>query len=224
MTMRPGNLAIGAGTVSLEVRWILPGSLDMTVTEWFAGFPSEAESREDAYFLDPGMDRLTVKVRAGRLLEVKAFGGSPGILEFGDRARGRMQYWQKWSVPVGPPAPGRADPDGSNPGGSNPGGWERVRKQRRTSRFSLAHGQITVPAGRWSGEARCAVELTEIRVHHQDWWSLGLEATGPRDLLGPVLLAAAGLVFTQPLPAGVDLGVRDSTSYAEWLGRSRRWA
>jgi hypothetical protein len=31
------------------------------------------------------------------------------------------------------------------------------------------------------------VELTGIRVHHQDWWSLGLEATGPADLLGPVL-------------------------------------
>ena len=219
MTMRPGDLVIGGGTLSLEVRWILPGSLNMAVAEWFAGFPSEAESREDAYFLDPGMDRLSVKVRGGRLLEVKAFGGSPGILEFGGRARGRMQYWRKWSVPVRPPVPGGADP-----GSADPGGWKRVRKQRRTSRFSLSDGQVAVPAGDPVGEPRCAVELTEIRVHHQDWWSLGLEATGSADLLGPVLLAAAGLVFTQPLPAGVDLGVQDSTSYAEWLGRSRRRA
>lgn len=219
MTMRPGDLVIGGGTLSLEVRWILPGSLDMAVAEWFAGFPSEAESREDAYFLDPGMDRLSVKVRGGRLLEVKAFGGSPGILESGGRARGRMQYWRKWSVPVRPPVPGGADLDGGDPAG-----WKRVRKQRRTSRFSLSDGQVTVPAGNLAGEPRCAVELTEIRVHHQDWWSLGLEATGPADLLGPVLLAAAGLVFTQPLPSGVDLGVQDSTSYAEWLGQSRRRA
>jgi hypothetical protein len=219
VTVRPGDLAIGGGTLSLEVRWILPGSLDMAVTEWFAGFPSEVESREDAYFLDPGMDRLTVKVRAGRLLEVKAFGGSPGILEFGGRDRGHMQYWRKWSVPVGPSASVSADP-----GGGDPDGWKRVRKQRRTSRFSLSDGQIAVPAGSRAGEPRCAVELTEIRVHHQDWWSLGLEATGPADLLGPVLLAAAELVFTQPLPSGVDLGVQDSTSYAEWLGRPRRRA
>ena len=203
--------------MSLEVRWILPGSLDTAVTEWFAGFPSEVESREDAYFLDPNMDRLSVKVRAGRLLEVKAFGGSPGILEFGGRPRGRMQYWRKWSVPVRPPAPGNGDP-----GGGDPGGWKRVRKQRRISRFSLSHGQLTVPARGRDGEPRCAVELTEIRVHHQDWWSLGLEATGPADLLGPVLGATAGLVFTQPLPSGVDLGVQDSTSYAEWLRRPRR--
>jgi hypothetical protein len=191
----------------------------MAVTEWFAGFPFEVESREDAYFLDPGMDRLSVKVRAGRLLEVKEFGGSPGILEFGGRARGRMQYWRKWSVPVRPPAPGSGIP-----GGGDPGGWKRVRKHRRISRFSLSHGQITVPAGDRAGEPRCAVELTEIRVHYQDWWSLGLEATGPADLLGPVFGEAAGLVFTQPLPSGVDFGVQDSTSYAEWLRRPRRWA
>ena len=209
--MTPGDLVIG-GTLSLEVRWILPGSPDAAVTEWFDGFASEAESREDAYFLDPDMDRLSVKVRAGRLLEVKAFGGSPGILAFDGRARGRMQYWRKWSVPFVPPSPGSCDP----------GGWKRVHKQRRTSRFSLTHGRILAPAPGRAGEPRCAVELTGIRVHQQDWWSLGLEATGPDELLGPVLGAAAALVFTQPLPSGVDLGVRDSTSYAEWLRRPRR--
>ena len=64
-------------------------------------------------------------------------------------------------------------------------------------------------------------ELTGIRVHHQDWWSLGLEATGPADLLSPVLGAAAAVVFTQPPLSGLDLGVQDSTSSAEWLRRSR---
>ena len=55
----PGRSVI-EGVFSLEVRWILPGSLDMAVAEWFAGFPSEVESREDAYLLDPdlGVSRL----------------------------------------------------------------------------------------------------------------------------------------------------------------------
>lgn len=208
--MTPGDLVIG-GTLSLEVRWILPGSPDAAVTEWFASFPSDVESREDAYFLDPDMDRLSVKIRASRLLEVKAFGGSPGILESGGRARAHMQYWRKWSVPFRPPSAGSCDPDG----------WKRVRKQRRTIRFSLTQGWITAPGGSRAGEPRCAVELTGIRVHHQDWWSLGLEATGPADLLSPVLGAAAAVVFTQPPLSGLDLGVQDSTSYAEWLRRSR---
>jgi hypothetical protein len=179
----------------------------MAVAEWFAGFPSEVESREDAYLLDPDLGGLSVKIRGGQILQVKAFGGSPGILELRGRARGRMQYWRKWSVPFGPPSSSGGDSEG----------WKRVRKQRRTSRFSLTHGRITASAGGRVGEPRCAVELTEIRVHHQDWWSLGLEATGPADLLRPVLGATAAFVFTQPLPSGADFRMQDSTSYAEWL-------
>ena len=32
-------------------------------------------------------------------------------------------------------------------------------------------------------ERGCEVELTEVRVGGQDWWTLGFEATGPADLL-----------------------------------------
>jgi hypothetical protein len=105
------------------------------------------------------------------------------------------------------PGPGYGDPDG----------WKLVRKQRRTSRFSLRHGQITAAAGFRAGEPRCAVELTEIRAHDQDWWSVCLEAAGPRDLLRPGLDAAAAVVFARPLPPGADLRLQDSMSYAEWL-------
>jgi hypothetical protein len=76
------------------------------------------------------------------------------------------------------------------------------------------------PAG---PQARCAVELTELRVEHvehQDWWSLGLEATGPAGALRHGLEATAALVFSGALPDGVDLRIDDSRSYADWL-RSR---
>jgi hypothetical protein len=63
------------------------------------------------------------------------------------------------------------------------------------------------------------VELTEVRTRGQDWWTLGLEATGPADLLPSELQATAALVFAQPLPAGVQPGLDHSRSYAEWLGR-----
>jgi hypothetical protein len=65
------------GLPSLEVRWIFPGQLDTAVAGWFPGSPPEAESREDAYLLDPGMGGLSVKVRAGQVLDVKMF-RSPG--------------------------------------------------------------------------------------------------------------------------------------------------
>ena len=186
------------GLASLEVRWILPGQLDTAMAGWFPGSQpeSESESREDAYLLDPGLGGLSVKVRASRALEVKMFLGSPGILDLPGRARGRLQDWRKWSFPFSPLSLENIDP----------GGWSRVRKQRRVTWFS--------PAGE---QARCAVELTEVRYRHQDWWSLGLEATGPAESLRAGLEATAALVFTQALPGGVDLRIDDSRSYADWL-------
>jgi hypothetical protein len=208
MTMTgPPEDPVIEGVFSLEIRWILPGSLDPAVAEWFGAFPSEAESREDAYIHHPDMAGLSVKVRASQALQVKAFGGSPGTLTLGSRVCGRMQYWRKWSFPFRVPGPGYGDP----------AGWKLVRKQRRTSQFSLRHGRITQPAAGQAGEPRCGVELTGIRARDQDWWSLALEAAGPRDLLRPLLEATAAFVFAQPLPTGVDLRLQDSRSYAEWL-------
>ena len=212
MTAGMTGASVITETFSLEVRWIVSGQLDMAVAEWFGGFPSETEVREDAYILDPDLGSLSMKVRAGQALELKAFHGSPGILDFRGRARGRMQYWRKWSVPYRPPSWSGDDRDG----------WRRVRKRRRTSRFSLARGRISASAGDLAGAPRCAVELTEIRVYDQDWWSLGLEAAGPAHLLRAGLLATAELVFTQPLPGGAELRVEDSMSYAEWLRQPGR--
>lgn len=195
------------GVSSLEVRWILPGHLDAAVTSWFSRCPLEMESREDAYLLSPDLGGLSVKVRAAGTLEVKVFRGSPGTLDVPGHVHGRLQSWQKWSFPFSPPGPGRG----------HPAGWRRVRKQRRTSRFSLTSRRVTAWTREQAGEAQCAVELTEVRTQHRDWWSLGLEATGAADLLRAGLEATAELVFGQGLPVGVELGMKDSMSYAEWL-------
>lgn len=212
MTAAPTGALVVKEVFSLEVRWILPGQLDMAVAEWFGGFPSETESREDAYILDSDLDGLSVKIRAGQALELKVFHGSPGILDFRGRARGRMQYWRKWSVPFRPPSPSGGDRDG----------WRRVRKHRRIRRFSLARDRVSAPAGDLAGPLQCAVELTEIHLHDQDWWSVGLEATGPAHLLRAGLRTTAAHVFAQPLPEGAELRMEDSMSYAEWLRQPER--
>ena len=76
-----------------------------------------------------------------------------------------------------------------------------MRKRRRLARFGLAAGIVTDDPDP-GHEPRCEAELTEIRTRDQDWWSLGLEATGPADLLRRALEATAGLVL--PGPAGRD--------------------
>ena len=207
MTAEPPGSPVTEGVRSLEVRWIFPGQLEAAVAGWFGRFPARKESREDTYLLDPRLRGLSVKVRGGAALEVKVYRGSPGILEVAGRARGRMQAWQKWSFPMSPPGQDRDDPSG----------WRPVRKRRRISRFSLDSGSVAAHATGLGQEPRCAMELTEVRTGGQDWWTLGLEAAGPADLLRSALQAAAALMFAQALPGGVEPGLGESRSYAEWL-------
>ena len=195
------------GVWSLEVRWILRGELPGAVAGWFARFPAETTVLQDAYLLDPHLPGLSVKVRGVQALEVKAYRGSPGLLEVAGRARGRLESWQKWSFPHGP-----ADLDGRDPAG-----WRPVSKQRRISRFSLAGRLVRASDGGLGEGPSCAVELTDVHAHGEAWWTLGFEATGPTSVLRSELEAAAALVFAAPLPGGLELGVDDSRSYAQWL-------
>ena len=210
MTAEPPGSPVTEGVRSLEVRWIFPGQLETAVAGWFGRFPARTESREDTYLLDPRLRGLSVKVRGGGALEVKVYRGSPGILEVADRARGRVESWQKWSFGV---SPFRQD-------SGDLAGWRAVRKRRRISWFPLASGPVVGRAPGLSDEPGCTVELTEVRTCGQDWWTLGFEATGPADLLLGELQATAALVFTQALPGSVEPSPDESRSYAEWLGRS----
>jgi hypothetical protein len=198
------------GVRSLEVRWLFPGQLVAAVAGWFGRFPAETTVVEDAYLLNPHLPGLSVKVRAGRALEVKMYRGSPGLLEVAGRARGRLEFWQKWSFPHGPLS--RHSTDSA--------GWRQVSKRRRISWFSLAGGHAKVGAPGLGVKPGCAVELTEARSRGEAWWTLGFEATGPANMLRRGLEAAAAQVFSETFPAGVELGLDGSMSYAQWL-RSR---
>ncbi len=157
----------------------------------------------------PPSSGLSVKIRGGQALEVKAYRGSPGSLEVAGRARGRMESWEKWS----------AAHDLSSPDGHDPACWRPVGKTRRIAPFSLAGGRVAPGAPEGGRGPRCHLELTGIRMQDQDWWSLGFEATGPDHLLRTVLEGTAGLVFAQPLPGNVQPGPGESRSYAQWLGQ-----
>ena len=78
MTPESPEIPVTEGARSLEVRWIFPGQLEAAVAGWFARFPARTESREDTYLLEPRLGGLSVKVRGGGALEVKAYRGSPG--------------------------------------------------------------------------------------------------------------------------------------------------
>lgn len=210
LTGPPGHSVI-CGLSTVEVRWILPGQLDAAIAGWFRRFPAETESREDAYLIHPVSRGLSVKIRAGRALEVKVCHGCPGILDVADRARGRLESWRKWSFPFGR----------LGPYGAGPPVWTVVHKRRRISRYRLASGRIIAGTSGRATEPACAVELTEVSSGSETWWSLGFEATGPADLLRSMLQRTAALVFAQALPADVEFDMSHCQSYADWLSRRR---
>ena len=189
MTPESPEIPVTEGARSLEVRWIFPGQLEAAVAGWFERFPARTESREDTYLLEPRLGGLSVKVRGGGALEVKAYRGSPGILEVTGRASGRLESWQKWSFPVSPLSQVSGDPPG----------WRPVRKRRRLSRFPLGSGQAVRTPG-WGRVPGCEVELTEVHTRGQDWWSLGFEATGPTDLLRGTLELPPRSCSPRPCP------------------------
>jgi hypothetical protein len=208
LTGAPGNSVI-CGLSTVEVRWILPGQLDAAIAGWFRRFPAETESREDAYLIHPVSRGLSVKIRAGRALEVKLCHGCPGILDVDGRARGRLESWRKWSFPFGR----------LGPYGAGPFAWTVVHKRRRISQFRLASGRIMAGIPGRATEPSCTVELTEVGSGNETWWSLGFEATGPAGLLRSTLRRTAALVFAQALPADVEFDMSHCQSYADWLSR-----
>ena len=210
LTGPPGNPVIG-GLSTVEVRWILPGELDAPVAGWFRRFPGWTESREDAYLIRPVLRGLSVKLRAGRELQVKLCHGCPGNLYAAGRARGRLESWRKWSFPFGPLGPYDAGPPA----------WSVVHKRRRISQFRLASGRIMAGNPGRATEPSCAVELTEVSSGSETCWSLGFEATGPADLLSSTLQRTAALVFARALPANVEFDMSHCQSYADWLSRRR---
>ena len=195
---------------TLEVRWILPGPLTTSLTEWFGRFEGEFESRVDTYLVGRGVQGLSLKIRGGALLDVKVDHGDGGVFDLPGHARGRLQYWRKWSFPI-PLVRAIGDPSLD---------WVRVGKMRRIARFSIADGRTVSRGVVAAAEATCSVELTEVLRGAEPSWTLGFEATGHPDTLTGSIDATAALVFRDRIPGGVELGLSDSVSYSEWLRRA----
>jgi hypothetical protein len=189
---------------SLEIRWIVSGWPTMAMRDWFAALrpaPTATETREDAYLIWPRWRGLSVKVRAGSGLDVKALSGRGGVLDLPGGSRGRVESWRKWSVSCEP-----------LPGDLLPAGWTAVRKRRLTAWVPLA-----AEAGVAGGEAGCAAELAEILVRGEPWASVGFEASGSPGLLRQALDRAVGVVFAAAPAGWPGFALDHCHSYSQWL-------
>ena len=185
----PSSSSLPPPLRTTEARWFVRGAPPTDVAAWFdaLGPAVEAESRTDRY-LAPASDALGVKLREGRI-EAKRLDGPAGPLDAG-RAGAPLETWTKWSFVL--------DADAA-PGA----GWVAVEKTRRQREHE-------------AGEGTCRLELSEVTVDGDAWWSVCLEAEGPSaETRRRALESAAARWLGRPdapaLPADAAMG------YPAWL-------
>jgi hypothetical protein len=193
-----------------EVRWFHEGRAPANVDAWFSGGgrePAIQPFRVDHYLRLVDGEHLGVKLRDGRL-EVKQRAGSLPVTCFNARVAGVVELWRKWGVPsAGGPLQVSGDPGDS---------WIEVEKERALCRYRLLEDQrIVATATDWYPDRGCDLELTAVRVRGREWWTLALEAYGPADSVGDILLDIAEVVFGAGLPPTLDSA--DSYGYPRWL-------
>ena len=165
------------------------------------------EVREDSYLVDPVLPDVSVKIRGGVQLDVKAFRHSPGRLSLPGGTRGRLELWEKWSFPLTSVPQPLIDA----------ASWTRVEKARRRRSFALVDGTLVERGLADAASPGSALEVTEVSIDGADWWTLALEAVGPLQTLHRDLQATAVALIDDRLSARFGLHSRAARSYHHQL-------
>jgi hypothetical protein len=191
---------------TLEVRWFFKGELPSTCYRWFvkAGV-DDPEIRSDWYLYSAKNRGLGIKLRQGSL-EIKQRLQNQGKCKLAKQVRGRLEQWVKWPFEISAESLSPAELGEL---------WLEVNKKRWCQHYTMnAIGAIerTDSIEQVSG---CTLELAELRVCNQDWYSLCFEAFGPPESVAQVLNAVVQQVSdAEGLPV---LKARHSFGYPEWL-------
>ncbi len=200
--------------LTAELRWFERGTLPEEIEHWFGqdclgGQRSPAEEREDVYLYTPGCEYLGIKLRQGKL-EIKWRKAELGVVRFGDRVEGKAEKWVKWTC---------EDPTDEmfKPAGVvGKGSWVSVKKVRSQRQYQVLPGESITPVPvNESINQGCTVELTQLDINGNAWWSLAFEAEGEDNCLMDTLQAVATWVFKSY--RNPKLQVQDSYSYPSWL-------
>jgi hypothetical protein len=196
---------------TVEVRWFHKGPVPEEVAQWFRRGEREREtqgSRVDHYHCHTDGGSLGIKVREG-MLEIKQRHIVYGVMRFHERVTGVVEHWRKWSFVL-------ESVDGIAAGfRAQASSWLGVNKDRRLRKYQLVGESdvITIPAFE-NPDRGCSVELTQIRVKGEVWWSLAFEAFGEEATLRDTLLIVAQHVLAREPPL---LCEGDSFGYPDWL-------
>jgi hypothetical protein len=195
---------------TMEVRWFLRGPIPREILAWFEKHgeqPAQPATRIDHYLRLSHIDSLGVKLREGNI-EVKQRQRQLGTVRFHEHVRGMVEHWRKWSFALA----ATSLRDLLLP----PSAWLPVYKARRLHRYQVGDdGTLSSISPKVYPEQGCDLEVTQVRLHNQAWWTIGFEAFGGEDALrGNLCLVAEQILEATPPPA---LPTHDSYAYPRWL-------
>jgi hypothetical protein len=195
------------GTQTIEVRWFYRGNVPEQVVTWFnaIGTPlPQPDSRSDCYLQSRATD-LGIKVRQGNL-EVKYCQQQLGAIEIAGIGDSRVQQWTKWichnrSLELV---------------GGEQQAWIEVAKIRSQRFYSVEFvdpiRSIPISAPR---ENAAAIEVTQLQLHGQPWWTIACEYLGDNiSIQGQFLPLVRSLLLGYPVLASAPVL---SDGYPQWL-------
>ena len=181
---------------SLEIRWFYAGKLPAAISDWFGqdelgGKLQAPEEREDVYLYSPECEYLGIKLRQGRL-EIKWRNAELDIVRLEQGVEGKLEKWGKWMCED--PSQESFKPEDVLGKSS----WVSVKKVRLQRLYDS-----------------CAMEITQLNVKGNDWWSLAFETLGAE----ASKLEQLKTIATQAFETynGSQLQAQDSYAYPRWL-------
>jgi hypothetical protein len=188
------------------------------VKRWFCGsrLCARETARADHYLVLPGGSEVGVKLRGGRVFEIKVRTKPPEPFSLSNGATlGRQDAWTKWSLNDDEVASRLARQAGSAPH------WVPVAKKRWLREFRTGRaGSIDETNPDPMSERGVKVELAEVSIPGSYWWTLAFESFGEGNRASDLEQVAHH--FLKVLPHGLALTERDSMAYPEWLHRFAR--
>jgi hypothetical protein len=200
---------------TVETRWFYPDPVPPDVLAWYhygERAPEAQPTRIDYYLRLADNDNLGIKLREGRI-EIKQRAKQYGIEQLHEHVHGVVEGWRKWSFGVNDTGSGLSDLAGPHPS------WIAVRKARRLRRYfvdedgnvvAIGAAEIAVPG--------CNIELAEVVIYGEKWWSLAFETFGPEDALHATFMRVARHVLHGNTVPHLD--VEHSYSYAQWMQKA----
>jgi hypothetical protein len=196
-----------------EIRWFQPGPIPPPLRESDllrgASLLRNA-ARTDHYLLLDQAETVGIKLREGRL-EVKHLLSGPKAAVLLPEVAGWFGLWRKWGFVL--PA-SESDAIAHSPL------WLPVKKTRYLWSCDLSRGHIRlIGVDTTRPVTGCHLEITEVWVRTQLWWTLALEAWGTPETDPQQLYRLLNATTTRALStlSVRDLPSQDSFSYPAWL-------